>query len=190
MSRLRKEASDAGQDLRTPIMGGTKFPTNDSKAYARKQFQMSNAEVGPVQPSNKGAKIEDLVPKFKTSACKKMAPYQQTRKGRRPIRAHNLVKKADDYMDPILTDPLVRHLKKVAAEGPVDDNLTNMPIAGREPELASDCPCPTKDMDSKGDASKKETESHFDNSGAVEDKFRDKDHPYAEGVVNRVLGLG
>jgi hypothetical protein len=171
-------------------MGGTKFPTNDSKAYSRKQFQMSSAEVGPVQPSNKGAKIQDLVPKFKTSACKKMAPYQQTRKGKRPIRAHNLVKKAGDFMDPMLTDPLVRHLGKVAAEGKVEDNLSSMATESREPELTSDCPCPTKDMSAKGDKSKKETKALFDNDGAVEDKFREKDHPYAEGVVNRVLGLG
>lgn len=186
MSRLRKRASDAGQDLRTPIMGGTKFPTNDSKAYARKQFQMSSAEVGPVQPSNKGAKIDDLVPKFKTSACKKMAPYQQSRKGRRPIRAHNLVKKADP-MDPILTDPLVRHLRKVAAEGKVDDNLTNMAVEPPPKPLASDCPCPTKEMSKRFEVSQAETKALFDNKDAVSHKYLQHSHPYSEGVVDRVL---
>jgi hypothetical protein len=186
----QKTASDAGQDLRAPILGGTKFPTNDSKAYAKKQFELSSAEVGPVQPSQRGAKLQDLVPKFKAAACKKMAPYQQSRKGRRPIRAHNLVKKAGDPMDPIMTDPLVQYLKKEAAEGKVDDNLSDLPVGSPEPELASDYPCPPKEMADKSDASVKDTQALFDNTGAVEDKFLKKEHPYAEGVVDRILGLG
>jgi hypothetical protein len=186
----RKTASDAGQDLRTPILGGTKFPTNDSKAYAKKQFELSSAEVGPVQPSQKGAKLQDLVPKFKAAACKKMAPYQQTRKGRRPIRAHNLVKKAGDPMDPITTDPLVQYLKKEAAEGKVDDNLSDMVVEPPEKPLTLECPCPTKTMNERFEASQAETKALFDNKDAVSHKYLDHSHPYSEGVVDRILGLG
>lgn len=188
---MKKRASDAGQDLRTPVLGGTKFPTNDSKQFAKKQFEMSSAEVGPIQPSTKGSKIQDIIPKYpaaKVAAAKKMAPYQQTRKGRRPIRVHNLVKKAGDPMDPITTDPLVRYLKKQAAEGKVEDNLSNMPTGESETELSTECPCPTGDLTGNAKADVSEADKKFD-EGRVKPKGKDKDHVFSEGVVNRVLGL-
>ena len=50
----RKTASSAGQDLRMPILGGTRFPTDDSKSFAKKQLKASQkvSEVGPT-PSPK-----------------------------------------------------------------------------------------------------------------------------------------
>lgn len=45
-----KSASMAGQDLRKPFMGGTKFPTMDSKSIPMQNLRASQraAEVGPV----------------------------------------------------------------------------------------------------------------------------------------------
>jgi hypothetical protein len=50
----KKTASGAGQDLRLPVLGGTKFPTMDSKAVPLQRLRSSQkaAEVGPV-PSQK-----------------------------------------------------------------------------------------------------------------------------------------
>lgn len=50
----KKTASMAGQDLRKPFMGGTKFPTLDSKSIPMQNLRSSQkaAEVGPV-PSPK-----------------------------------------------------------------------------------------------------------------------------------------
>lgn len=45
----KKTSSEAGQDLRLPITGGTKFPTADSKSLPTKLLNQSksSAEVGP-----------------------------------------------------------------------------------------------------------------------------------------------
>lgn len=45
---MRKKSSMAGQDLRTPVLGGTKLPTDDSKGFAQKKLNQSSAEVGPM----------------------------------------------------------------------------------------------------------------------------------------------
>jgi len=205
---MKKTSSDAGQDLRAPIVGGMKFPTNDSKQFAKKQLDMSSAEVGAVQPSTKGAKIQDIVPKMpattKISAAKTVANYQQTRKGRRPIRVHNLVKKAGDPMDPITTDPLVRYLRKQAQENRVETNLSNMPTGPEEKELSTKCPCPTSELTGEAQSGKSHVNGLFQ-EGNVKPKYTEKDHEkglntvnevkpnlessYAEGVVDRVLGL-
>jgi len=186
-----KKASMSGQDLRLPVMGGVKPPTQDSKAFADKQLSMSSAEVGPVQPSTKGAKIEDIVPKYKSAASTKAAPYQQTRKGKRPIRVHNLVKKAGDLMDPVSSDPLVLYLQKQAQkDGQLEANISDMPKGKEEKEQASECPCPPKELESKvRGLMHAETKSHFDNTEGVRKKHTEKDHTYDPGVVDRVLGL-
>lgn len=50
----QKTASGAGQDLRMPVLGGTRFPTDDSKSFAKQQLKSSQkvSEVGPT-PSPK-----------------------------------------------------------------------------------------------------------------------------------------
>ena len=81
--------SKAGQDLRLPITGGTKFPTEDSKSQASKHLQQSRAEVGPMPRFNQRTKGETLLtPKFAS---------------------------VDALMDPVRNDPLVRYLQKEAA---------------------------------------------------------------------------
>lgn len=192
-----KRASQGGQDLRMKgaVPGGiTKPPTHDSKAFAAKQLRMSSAEVGPVQPSRAGAKIEDIIPKYKpptkVAASAKVAPYQQSRKGRRPIRVHNLLKKAGDVMDPMFTDPLVRYLRKQAQQdGPLDDNKEDMPLNKGESELASMPPEPTTRMEDGVKDTHAETRMNFDNTGGIAPKGREKEFSYDPGVVDRVLGL-
>ena len=72
----RKTASGAGQDLRLPILGGTKFPTMDSKSLPMQRLRSSQkaAEVGPV-PSQK--KLAPKGPSMKLGAAMSDDPLIQ-----------------------------------------------------------------------------------------------------------------
>jgi hypothetical protein len=149
------------------------------------------------------------VGKPKWAASTKAAPYQQSRKGKRPIRVHNLVKKAGDVMDPMLTDPLVLYLKKEAAKdsakeqipltdlvdgmGVLRDNLSDLPLGKEEHELSSLPPQPTKDMTGRIEPDiYGYSDGMFDNSHTTRRKYTDKDHSFEgfdSGVVDRILGL-
>lgn len=65
---LAKHGSLPGQDLRLPVLGGTKFPTQDSLDLPKKLLSTSQniAEVGPNPSSKKlqatGPKVSDIVP--------------------------------------------------------------------------------------------------------------------------------
>lgn len=63
---MHKKASTAGQDLRAPILGGTKLPTDDSKGFAQKKLNQSSAEVGPIPQPKKIASIGDPMDPIKT----------------------------------------------------------------------------------------------------------------------------
>jgi hypothetical protein len=174
-----KESSAGGQDLRLPVMGGTKFPTQDSIRPAKKQLQRSSAEVGP-QPASTYSEIGKM---------KKVAA-------------------SGDDMDPMLDDPLVLFLKKAAVEetakeqppltglvegSKLEDNLGNMPLGEEEQEATSQPPCPTPRMAARGHSQVSATTGElFSNSKTTRKKFEDKDHPFEgfdKGVVDRILGL-
>ena len=169
-----KKASMDGQDLRLPVMGGTKFPTNDSVGSAASKLQQSSAEVGP-QPK----------PSFQMKKASLGEP-----------------------MDPMMDDPLVLFLKTAAVkedakEQPplsdllngtaLKDNIDDLPLIEKEPELASKCPCPTSRMESRGTSDVKAVASElFENAATMRRKSDDKEHPFEgfdQGVVDRVLGL-
>jgi hypothetical protein len=170
-----KGASDAGQDMRLPVMGGTKFPTHDSIGAANKKLQQSSAEVGP-QP----APTYSMMGKMKKAWI-------------------------GDPMDPMTDDPLVLFLKKAAVQetakeqppltGLVDgsvleNNHADMPLGKEEHELTSLPPEPTKGMIPKTPC--EVVEDHFDNAQTMRKKLYEKDHPWEgfdQGVVDRVLGL-
>ncbi len=100
---MPKEASPAGQDLRLPIMGGTKFPTKDSLAGAKSLLTKSigKFEVGPT-PS-----LSSLSPSAPT--IPEVAAV--------PQGAQNLMPKVGSDMH-IETEPLVQHLNKQAEDLP------------------------------------------------------------------------
>ena len=170
-----KKASQPGQDLRLPVMGGTKFPTQDSVDAASKKLQQSSAEVGP-QPA----------PTYSMMG-KKAA----------------LGDAMDPMIDDPLVQYLEKISKDEAKEQPpltglvegskLDDNLPNMPLGKEENEMASLPSCPTLRMrrDSKTDV-REATDELFSNSQATRKKFDDKDHTFEgfdQGVVDRILGL-
>lgn len=181
--------STAGQDLRMPALGGTKFPTGDSVTPAKQKFQKSVAEVGPLPVSSpRGATLDDSV-----AAPKPRQKWASI----------------GENMDPMLTDPLVLYLKKTAAEastppltklvdaqGILQDNKENLP-ANTTPggtELTSQCPKPTPHMVEEGvtKETKVPLDYLFDNKEERRKKYTEKDKPFVgfdQGVVDRVLGL-
>jgi hypothetical protein len=181
---LKKCASTAGQDLRLPTLGGTKFPTTDSTTPAKQKLDRSMAEVGPMSgASPAGAKLEDslAVPKQKWASM-------------------------GDVMDPMRDDPLVQYLKKTAEEtstppltglvdehGELKDNEENLPKGKEEQELTSECPKPTPRMDTEGRGQTHHAlSSLFEGADKSRRKYTEKDHSFEgfdRGVVDRVLGL-
>lgn len=63
---MRKKSSSAGQDLRTPMLGGTKMPTDDSRGAAQKRLSQSSAEVGPMPSPAKIAATGDPMSQITT----------------------------------------------------------------------------------------------------------------------------
>lgn len=171
-----KKASEPGQDLRLPVMGGTKFPTQDSIKPAKKQLQRSSAEVGP-QP----APTYSMMGRMKKVAA------------------------LGDDMDPMNDDPLVLFLKRAKVEEdakeqpPLTDllegsalktNLPNMPLGIEDYEQASLPPEPTKRMIPETPCTL--IKGDFDNAQTMRKKLYEKDHPFEgfdQGVVDRILGL-
>jgi len=164
---LLKKGSAPGQDLRLPVMGGTKFPTGDSIEYAKSLLDQSqrSAEVGSAPSINRlkppGPKIKDIVPGVKGTK--------------------NLMPKLGEAMD-----PLVQYLAKQAQ--PVADNEDSVP-KGKEvaPVAAEDPTADSKDVSrAKSDQSDALSE-YFDAKKGVRKKYEDKDHPVGTGVVDRIL---
>ena len=135
----------------------------------------------------------------KQSASKDIAGYQQTRKGKRPIRVHNLLKKAEAIAMAIKTahdtalienDPLIQYLKKTAEKdiptkglidsaGSLETNedtyLTRPAVA----PAASMNPGPTPEMEAHAKNPLDEyKEKYFEHGGdAVRKKYTEKDRP-------------
>jgi hypothetical protein len=122
----------------------------------------------------------------KQSASKDTAAvsgYQQTRKGKRPIRVANLLKKAENTM--IENDPLIQYLQKTAetdkgkidSAGRLEDNEDNLPLADQPPPLTAMNPGPTPEMEAA--AHNPVTDyfnRYFDSSEGARKKYTDKDH--------------
>lgn len=87
---LLKKGSQSGADLRLPLMGGTKFPTQDSLAYSKKLLKkhQDNASFDGSSPS-----IKDTVPNYSSKT--------------------DIMPKTGADMS---KDPLIRYLQKQAAE--------------------------------------------------------------------------
>ncbi len=163
--------SQAGQDLRMPIMGGTRMPTDDSKSGARKLLAQSKGatEVGPM-PS-----LSDLKPAGPT--LDKIVPKVG------PSTAGSLPKIGAD----IMSDPLIQYLRKKAAI--LEDNLTAMPTSKDEKELVSHPPA-FSDADAKSkvkEHEKRYAKTYFDNKTRMGYKGPEKDRPAKVGEVDKIL---
>lgn len=166
---LKKTSSQAGQDLRLPVMGGTKLPTSDSKEYSKSLLNKSQrgTEVGPSPTLNSlkppGPKIKDIVSGVKGTK--------------------NLMPKFGEAMS---ADPLVQYLAKQAMT--VEDNEDSAPKGKEVKPVHDESPEASKDAvrSSKSQQSNALSE-YFDTSKGIRKKYNDKDHPAEVGVVDRIL---
>jgi len=156
--------SNEGQDLRMPVLGGTRFPTDDSKQYARQLLSKSkkSAEVGPAPTVQSlkppGPTLQEIAPKSSSSTVGSLPKIGAA----------------------IMKDPLIEYLRKEAKQ--LDDNLTAMPTGKEEKSLTSESPmCP--DAQTKADEKVvAPTKELFDNTYGVNHKLYDHDfQPKAGG---------
>jgi hypothetical protein len=137
---IEKKSSDPGQDLRTPMAGGTKFPTNDSKDFSKKQLSLSQdkAEVGPApltaKLKPKGPTIQDITPRISSSTVGSLPKIGQA----------------------MLNDPLIQYLRKTAMELETDEDKKPQP----EVEEIKAAPVTHEDPGPPAEAEKKGTNPH------------------------------
>jgi len=188
-----KRASGAGQDLRHPVMGGTRFPTEDSKLFATSQLRQGQKAVETMtRPS--GPSIN-------------------------AIAAHSSSAKAGSLpkLGSATDDPLIAYLRKHAQEkyeaaGPVvagdertcgkdwpkgkreyttgefEQNRDDMPRGKEEFELTSQPPIPTDRMAEVGiEPWRVMLREMFDTKTPPRDKLYHKDHPESVGEVDALL---
>lgn len=129
---LAKHGSLSGQDLRLPLMGGSRFPTKDSLDVPKKMLSMSQkaSEAGPIPTIGKltstGPKMEDIIPQ---------------------TGGRNIMPKLASLSD-YDKDPLIQYLRMSNSHGPLNSNYSydqpcenrNEPTTGR-PDQSSVCPC-------------------------------------------------
>jgi hypothetical protein len=168
-----KVASMSGQDLRLPITGGMKFPTDDSKGFAKKNLEESQgkAEVGPAplmaKLKPKGPTVQDVAPKPSTSTA-----------GSLPKIGHAMQ-----------NDPLIVYLRKQAMQ--VEDNHDALPQQQSEtPEDPGDGQDPTMSSRQQRVGVNPHQEylrSIFSNRKGIRQKYTQKDHPATSGQVDKIL---
>jgi hypothetical protein len=169
-----KESAQGGQDLRLPVMGGTKFPTDDSKTGPASLLSKSQgkAEVGPA-PS-----------------MKSLAPGPPTIPQVTGTTSSTMPKVGADMA--IQNDPLMKYLKKQAEE--LKDNLEALPKSKPEKEMSTEDPTPAAmDEEHKGRVDTTGALGRlFDGKGAFRQKYTDKDRPVssAQKIVDKVLNRG
>ena len=124
---LLKKASLAGQDLRLPVMGGTKFPTQDSKSMSNSLLTKSqtSAEKGPTPSTRSLTPTGPSVPQVTGVSQGTMPKVGSAMKN----------------------DPLVRYLKKQAMC--LETNHDSHTSGNPEVELASGSTAPTDDFEAR-----------------------------------------
>lgn len=183
----KKESSQSGADLRSPLMGGTKFPTQDSGISDAEKKLKKRQNIGvPQDPKSVG--LKDLVPRYSVDSMPQM--------------------KVGSDMN-IADDPLIQYLKKQASndqvitgdwpkgdrkleKGELVDTASHATPTGKSetPKVDGD-PTVTKEMCSSGLSEAKSTLSeNFDNKGGFRQKGKDKDHPHKAGTVDRIAKRG
>lgn len=149
VANLLKKASQSGADLRLPVMGGTKFPTNDSLSEAKKTLKEHQDVAKP--------KME--------------RPVVQ------PVYGVNMPKLGSAFSEDPLVQYLKKtaEASKVDSEGKLSTNEKDMKTGPEEKELASDLPEPPqgKKVTSQWRSQLNEL---FSNKEGIADKYTDKDH--------------
>lgn len=166
---LVKKASQSGQDLRSPLMGGTKMPTDDSKSFAKKQLSKHQSVGVPAVP--KTTDITSTIPKSPGSI--------------------NLMPKVSADMG-IKNDPLVQYLARQEKEKRammLEDNEPAMPTGKSEKEQVSAPPDMPNQQASKGTSSFSQYMAEAFDAKVGKKKYEGKDYPAKSDQVDKVLRI-
>jgi hypothetical protein len=159
VATLLKKASQSGADLRLPVMGGTKFPTNDSLSQSKQKLR-EHQNVG--RP-------------------KMIQPVMQ------PVTGVSMPKLSSEYAaDPLVQ--YLRKTAAPQKDGPVEDNKEKMITGPEEKPLVSADPQESPRGDKTHNEWRSMLEEHFANRPGITGKYKDHEYPYKPGVVDRVLG--
>jgi len=168
---LDKSSSQSGADLRVPLMGGTKFPTNDSGISEAQEKLKKHQSVG--DPKMERMSVKSITPSFQTA---------------------DVMPKTGGAM--IKEDPLIQYLRKTAGApsipstvktekaGVLPDNKEDMVTAKGVSELSTEPADDPKDNTSDWRNYLAET---LGQKEGITTKHREKDHPYKAGVVDKAL---
>lgn len=175
-----KQASPTGADLRTPLMGNTKFPTGDSLSFAKGQLKETQ---NVARPKMTRPTLQAVAPQYKESTMPKVGEVMN-----------------------LSEDPLIQYLKKQAAETPnppmkpkatkgglIEDNLEELKTRDMTPLAVSSEDVDLRDIDKTVDGQKRLDDYKtymkrtFQNNSGTAGKYVDTEHPYKQGVVNREL---
>jgi len=157
---VEKKAADSGVDLRTPLMGGVKFPTDASLAFSRQQLKSSQETSEPRVP--RGAKIKDMIPSYKQAGMPKVGSAMN-----------------------VENDPLIQYLQKCSEQ--LENNLDAMPRSEEEDSRARERPTPEPhEIKDNEEVQRGYMRGQLVHGGAM--RAKDTSYPYDEGVLNRILG--
>jgi hypothetical protein len=113
----------------------------------------------------------------KISASSRVAALlkAQARKGIRPMRVANLLKKLGENQmsEKLSNDPLIQYLKKQAAV--LEDNVDDMPVGTEEKPLVDEDPLPTQRLVDRGRV-RQYLSDRFDEPEGIRKKFIEKEH--------------
>lgn len=174
-----KTASAPGQDLRLPITGGMKFPTDDSKSFAKKNLEeaQGKAEVGPAplmeKLKPKGPTVQDIAAKPSNSTAGSLPKIGSV----------------------MLHDPLIKflredHLKKVAAqvENNLKDSVKDAPQEKKEDPGDGQDPTPPPKLETEGvNPHRQYLEKIFSNKSGIRKRYDQREAPATPGQVDKVL---
>jgi hypothetical protein len=167
LQQKNKQASGSGQDLRTPVFGGTKFPTDDSKQYAQGLLTKSQKSLVNPKLAEVGAYMNDPLVQYlkkQAEAMVEVGPDRRTAglnwsKGYRP---HD--------------------------KGELEYNEDDMPKGKEEFEMTSEPPVPTARMEEQGiDRWRGTLHQLFDSTTPPRRKLYEKDYSPTVGEVDAVL---
>ena len=171
---LKKQSSTSGADLRLPVMGGTKFPTNDSLTQSKQLLKETQDVARPkmVRPT-----LHSVLPDY--------SKMSSVKEGQRMN---------------IADDPLVQYLKKQAAETPdppmapkanaegqIDTNKDEMKTSPEEQGYADETDTGVnRYKETKNSDWKDYMTNVFQNVSGIKPKYTDKESE-EENIVTKTL---
>jgi len=181
----KKEGSQSGADLRIPLMGGTKFPTQDSGIEEAQKKLTKSQNIG-VPPDPKTVGIKDLIPSYSVDSMPQVKAGSVMDISKDPLIQY-LKKEAEDNAPGITTGDWPKGDRPIEKGELIDSGYKAAPKGDSEEAEVDEDPNMPKDLCR---SSLKETKSflteYFGNTSGARKKGMDKDYPHKAGTVDSV----